>query len=69
MNEVDIKYLEKINGPEDLDDLNDSQLKELANELRYDVIEKVSKTYIKRSFLETSTKTYKNIVKRYFLVP
>jgi len=44
MNEVDIKYLEKINGPEDLDDLNDSQLKELANELRYDVIEKVSKT-------------------------
>ncbi len=44
MNEIDIKHLEKINGPEDLDDLNDSQLKELANELRYDVIEKVSKT-------------------------
>ena len=44
MNEIDIKHLEKINGPEDLDDLNDGQLKELANELRYDVIEKVSKT-------------------------
>ena len=44
MNEIDIKYLEKINGPEDLDNLNDSQLKELASELRYDVIEKVSKT-------------------------
>ena len=44
MNEIDIKYLEKINEPEDLDNLNDSQLKELASELRYDVIEKVSKT-------------------------
>ena len=44
MNEIDIKHLEKINGPEDLDDLNDGQLKELADELRYDVIEKVSKT-------------------------
>ena len=44
MNKVEIKYLDKIKSPRDLDDLNDEQLKELATELRYDVIETVSKT-------------------------
>ena len=44
MNEIEIKYLDKIKSPKDLDTLNDDQLKELASELRYDVIEKVSKT-------------------------
>jgi len=44
MNEVEIKYLNNIKGPKDLDALDDKQLKQLANELRYDVIEKVSKT-------------------------
>ena len=44
MNKVEIKYLNKINSPKDLDELNDEQLRELASELRYDVIEKVSKT-------------------------
>ena len=44
MNKIEIKYLDKIKSPKDLDELNDEQLKELATELRYDVIEKVSKT-------------------------
>ena len=44
MNKIEIKYLDKIKSPKDLDDLNDEQLKELAKELRYDVIETVSKT-------------------------
>ena len=44
MNEVEIKYLNNIKSPKDLDSLDDKQLKELANELRYDVIESVSKT-------------------------
>ena len=44
MNEVEIKYLNKIKSPKDLDSLDDKQLKQLANELRYDVIETVSKT-------------------------
>ena len=44
MNKIEIKYLDKIKSPKDLDELNDEQLKELATELRYDVIETVSKT-------------------------
>ncbi len=44
MNEVEIKYLNNIKSPKDLDSLDDKQLKQLANELRYDVIESVSKT-------------------------
>ncbi|MEC9392901.1 MAG: 1-deoxy-D-xylulose-5-phosphate synthase [Pseudomonadota bacterium] len=44
MNEVEIKYLNNIKSPRDLDSLDDKQLKQLANELRYDVIESVSKT-------------------------
>ena len=44
MNEVEIKYLNNIKSPKDLDSLDDNQLKQLANELRYDVIETVSKT-------------------------
>ena len=44
MNKVEIKYLDKIKSPKDLDELNDEQLKDLASELRYDVIETVSKT-------------------------
>ena len=44
MNEVEIKYLNNIKSPKDLDSLDDKQLKQLANELRYDVIETVSKT-------------------------
>ncbi len=44
MNKVEIKYLDKIKSPKDLDELNDVQLKDLASELRYDVIETVSKT-------------------------
>ena len=44
MNEVEIKYLNNIKSPRDLDSLDDKQLKQLANELRYDVIETVSKT-------------------------
>ena len=44
MNKIEIKYLDKIKSPKDLDDLNDEQLKELAKELRYDVIETVSRT-------------------------
>ena len=42
MNKVEIKYLDKIKSPKDLDELNDGQLKDLASELRYDVIETVS---------------------------
>ena len=44
MNKIEIKYLDKIKSPKDLDELNDEQLKDLASELRYDVIETVSKT-------------------------
>ncbi|MEC7380900.1 MAG: 1-deoxy-D-xylulose-5-phosphate synthase [Pseudomonadota bacterium] len=44
MNEVEIKYLNNIKSPKDLVSLDDKQLKQLANELRYDVIESVSKT-------------------------
>ena len=44
MNKIEIKYLDKIKSPKDLDELNDEQLKDLATELRYDVIETVSKT-------------------------
>ena len=44
MNKVEIKYLDKIKSPKDLDELSDEQLKDLASELRYDVIETVSKT-------------------------
>ena len=35
---------DRIKSPKDLDELNDEQLKDLASELRYDVIETVSKT-------------------------
>ena len=38
------QYLDKIKSPKDLDELNDEQLNDLASELRYDVIETVSKT-------------------------
>ena len=37
MNKIEIKYLDKIKSPKDLDELNDEQLKDLATELRYDV--------------------------------
>ena len=44
MEDIKTTYLNNINDPKDLDDLNDSQLKDLSNELRFEVIRSVSKT-------------------------
>lgn len=41
---MDIKYLNHISSPDDIRGLNDSQIKELAEEIRYTLIDTVSKT-------------------------